>query len=396
MPEEAKIIEKIKELRNTASKEKFLADFRLELVAYVSANPAKSGSHNFWNIRWLHIPYSRPPAYGKLGHFQQAAGTALFVVFLGASGAAIASQKSLPGHTLYPVKILTEDLRSSFAIWPEEKAKLQAEFASRRVAEVKIMLEENGLEAPGLEEALNRLEQNASSTMTIIDQEKQKGTDVSSLAKSLNDDLDKNKEILDELLKSQKDSLKKQERQIRMQLVTVQQTGDAKQAESLTKQLNDLINQKQAMEANLSASKNMLKGKLTGIANHMSESEKKAGAKKNAEHAIQEAKNAAAKKQELLAETAQKQNAKAVTDALAEFDTLLKNANQSFQNGNYSKAEKYAEDAVEKFEDAEKIIEENYNSEQTKEIKGAHAQSDKETDKNAAASPSPSGELKKK
>ncbi|RJQ40696.1 MAG: hypothetical protein C4555_01120 [Dehalococcoidia bacterium] len=48
---------------------------------------------------------------------------------------AYASQSSLPGEVLYPVKISSENVRLAFTVTPESKAKLNLELAGRRVEE---------------------------------------------------------------------------------------------------------------------------------------------------------------------------------------------------------------------------------------------------------------------
>jgi hypothetical protein len=57
---------------------------------------------------------------------------------LGGGGAATvyASQSSLPGNWLYPVKIWSEDMRSDLADSPDTQIELQLQFAERRVEEL--------------------------------------------------------------------------------------------------------------------------------------------------------------------------------------------------------------------------------------------------------------------
>jgi len=282
MPEETRIIEKIRELKNTPNKQKFLADFRLELASYVLAHPAKDESRGFWNIKWLNIPLRAPFPYGT-GYFQKAAGVAMIIVILGTSGVAFASQNSLPGNTLYPVKLLTEDIRSSLAISPEAKAKLQTDFAARRVAEVKTMLEKNSADPRALETATNQLRQNASNAVNIIDAEKKKGTDVSGLAKNISDNFNQSRQALDSILKEQKNNLEKQTEDTQTQITAAGRTGNTEAAESLSSHLGELTKRSEIMTTNLSASEELLKEKATHIANSIDSGDKKTDAEKTAE-----------------------------------------------------------------------------------------------------------------
>lgn len=76
------------------------------------------------------------------------------VILLAGSGTVAASSSSLPGDTLYPVKTATERVWLSMTFSDTAKAKLQAEFAGRRVAEMVRMAEQGRTE--GLEELAAR------------------------------------------------------------------------------------------------------------------------------------------------------------------------------------------------------------------------------------------------
>ena len=60
----------------------------------------------------------------------------LVIVFGGGFTAVNASMNSLPGETMYPVKLAMEQVQISFAMSPEQHAKLQVEFAGRRLEEM--------------------------------------------------------------------------------------------------------------------------------------------------------------------------------------------------------------------------------------------------------------------
>lgn len=62
---------------------------------------------------------------------------AIIVALLAGGGTAYASQGSLPGDTLYPVKLMTEDVQTTVAFDPEKKAGLETRFANRRLEEIK-------------------------------------------------------------------------------------------------------------------------------------------------------------------------------------------------------------------------------------------------------------------
>jgi hypothetical protein len=85
----------------------------------------------------------------------------LSLLFGGTGMAVIASQDSLPGETLYPIKIITEDIQFKFTNRESEKLEKALEFVNRRFIEASILEQEGKVwsqrELSNLEE---RLEQN--------------------------------------------------------------------------------------------------------------------------------------------------------------------------------------------------------------------------------------------
>lgn len=75
-----------------------------------------------------------------------AAVSALVLVFSGSIATVSAAQGSLPGDTLYPVKIGLEKVQIKLASSPRKKAELEIAFAGKRIAEIKqiIAKEANG------------------------------------------------------------------------------------------------------------------------------------------------------------------------------------------------------------------------------------------------------------
>lgn len=65
----------------------------------------------------------------------------LIAALLGGGGVAYASQGSLPGDTLYPIKLMTEDVQTVVAWSPEKKVELEAKFANRRLEEIQRLQE---------------------------------------------------------------------------------------------------------------------------------------------------------------------------------------------------------------------------------------------------------------
>lgn len=61
-------------------------------------------------------------------------------LLLTSGGTVFASQVSLPGETLYPVKLLSENVRIAVALTPSKKAELQVEYAAERTKEIDVVV----------------------------------------------------------------------------------------------------------------------------------------------------------------------------------------------------------------------------------------------------------------
>ena len=62
------------------------------------------------------------------------------IIALTGGGTVAASQGTLPGDTLYSVKLFTEDTRTAVAFNPDSKARLQIKFAAEKIDEIKTIL----------------------------------------------------------------------------------------------------------------------------------------------------------------------------------------------------------------------------------------------------------------
>jgi len=65
----------------------------------------------------------------------------LVLLFGGGAGAALAAQQTIPGETLYPVKLLSEDIRLGLTSSPQSEIDLLMEFVGIRVGEINRLAE---------------------------------------------------------------------------------------------------------------------------------------------------------------------------------------------------------------------------------------------------------------
>lgn len=200
-------------------------------------------------------------------------------LFVSADSAVLAQsqQVNLPSAGLTPdspfyfLDRLGENLRQFFTFNPEAKAKLQVEFAGERIAEIKIMVENKGVNAKGLTIAESLLQANVAYAADIVNKEKASGKDVTALAKTLNDEFDARDKLLEQTFKDAKAQLKAQRKEIKTNLLEeARRTGDTAQIALLEGQLNDIDQQIDAIGQKKDQLENSLQSEQKNIEKEMS------------------------------------------------------------------------------------------------------------------------------
>ena len=117
----------LRNLNQSTADKAFLVKFRGELNNYVLARPIE---------RPIFLTFFTKTAivFGSLA-----------LIIITSSSLVYASQSSLPGQLLYPVKITTEKARLAIAVTPENKKRLKLEFIDKRIEEVKIISEQKNV-----------------------------------------------------------------------------------------------------------------------------------------------------------------------------------------------------------------------------------------------------------
>ncbi|KKR53881.1 MAG: hypothetical protein UT90_C0004G0066 [Parcubacteria group bacterium GW2011_GWA1_40_21] len=205
--------------------------------------------------------------------------SSLFVggaVFAQSSQVALPSAGLTPESSFYFLDRLGENLRQFFTFNPEAKAKLQIEFAGERIAEIKIIVEKKGVNAKGLAIAESLLRANVAYAAEIVSEEKTSGKDVSTLAKTLNDEFDARDKLLEQTFKDAKAQLKAQRKEIKTNLLTeARRAGDTAQIAVLEAQLNDIDGQIDALGQKKDQLENSLQNEQEKIEDEMSENDQK-------------------------------------------------------------------------------------------------------------------------
>ena len=261
-----------------------------------------------------------------------------------------------PESNFYFLDKLGEAMREFFTFNPEGKARLQITFAAERVAEIKIILETKGVDAKGLEVAQARLQAHLGDAAEIVVKQKNKGKDVSKLAKELNDEFEKPKSALADSFRAEKRALEAKEDELKVQLKAAHRAGDTAKAEATAQELGQVKAQLELLELKEEDIDDGLEAEEEKL-------EEEIEVQNKAEKAIREAEE---EKQEIIDEAAE-ESVELLANAFAEFDSLLAQAKSALAAGNFVEAKNFAKRAEKSLDQIEKIIEELEKKQEKKE-----------------------------
>lgn len=251
-----------------------------------------------------------------------------------------------PENPIYFFDKLGEALQEFFTFNPEAKAHLQIAFAAERIAEIKIVLETKGVEAKGLAVAETRLQEHLGDAADIVTKQKNKGEDVSMLAKELNDEFEKKKNALKQSFKEQERVIEAKEKELEKELKEARRTNDATRIETIIQELVQLETEEELLDIKEDELEDKLEEEEEKLEDEMD-------AREEAEEEIEEALE---ERQEVVDE-ATEEGVILPLGAFAQFDSLISQAQSAFNAENYQEAEQLAEQADDLLEDIEEIIE---------------------------------------
>ena len=335
MFEKFKIIKELKSLRRASVDGRFLLSLRERLEAEMKMNPRPAPTV---------VSVPELIKLIKINYMPVILTLAIIAVFGGGS-AAMASQNSIPGDVLYPVKTLTEEVRAAVAVGAERKAELQTKFAAERVKEIDEILRQNGVDPAGLDIALLRLEEHVSRAADTIEKEKETGRDVSAIAKTIGEKFDGSKELLKTIVRTKEKKLESAEKELRTSAEEARKENAA--------DTQELINRLEKIKTERKILK--LRGKIAeeAVESEGERIEKEIDARENAQRAIAKA---AAAKEEIVKEAAEK-GLIVPSDAFKIFETHFAAANDAFKAGHFQQAKQQAKAAKEALKHVEKILE---------------------------------------
>lgn len=260
----------------------------------------------------------------------------LIVIFSG-GGAAAASQNSLPGDALYPVKTLTEDVRLAITINEKSKASLNIELAQRRVEEIRKVLEtiqtgQNGSKDQIIQKVLDNFNSHLEKALVNADNLKKE----SKLADALEaiGELKISSEAYKKILENEGSKITRKELKdkIKEAIVAAKTTDD--EAEAKNKEVKD--------EEDRGINQNSAAGKIKAAENKIAEVEK-----------FLVLKNGPATSTVATTATSTTATSTVVSvDQLGEAKAKLQEAKDAFAAGDYKKAFESARESMKKANEA--------------------------------------------
>lgn len=163
----------------------------------------------------------------------------------------------LPGDFFYFMDRLSETLSLAFTFNNEKKVRKHLEYAKERVAEIGEVLTNPEAVLSDISAAKSDFDERVAKAVTLVKEEKNKGADVSDLAREIDDELDDSIEEIKEILKKHQERSSKAEEVIREKLSTLspedpQYKGLTQALESITKEKDSALKEGFDMDSSMS------------------------------------------------------------------------------------------------------------------------------------------------
>lgn len=175
--------------------------------------------------------------------FAQTAATSTTATTTPPTSVAPAVPGLLPGDFFYFLDRWGEALNMFLTFNKDEKARLNLEYAKERAAEIKEVLKDSRRKLADIEDAKKNYDEHIAEATATIKEEKDKGNDVSGLARELDDELDVSHRELKDAYKEHEDNASQAEIELRAKIAALP-AGDP-QLEGLTKALAAITKEKE-------------------------------------------------------------------------------------------------------------------------------------------------------
>lgn len=153
----------------------------------------------------------------------------------GGAATVVAADQAKPGDLLYPVDTAVENVRLALAR-TEEQITLRQQFAEERLKEVKALVEEKGVDAPGLDVALANVALHRKKLAQILAEHQS----LKAREEEIDQFFDTEEKALERLLETKRETLEDRKEQLKKQLESALETANATQAAQIRQQLDKL------------------------------------------------------------------------------------------------------------------------------------------------------------
>ena len=270
-----------------------------------------------------------------------------------------------PDSPFYFLDKLGETLREFITFNKQAKVRLHIKYAGERVAEIKIILKNKGLEAESFAAVQVNLEKHTKKAVEIVEKEKSEGKDISELVVEIVNDFYLQRVEAKAAFKAAKEVFKTKKALLHDELLVAIKAGDIEAREQIRVGLVALEVVKDEAEAKKDEAIATLKSEKERLHDELEESKKLEEEERDeaeeakdkaedAEEAIEEAEEELSDIQDEAAE----EGVALPADAFGNFNSLLNQAKSAFTTENYKEAERLAEQAEDALEDVEDLIEE--------------------------------------
>jgi len=181
----------------------------------------------------------------------------------------------LPDSPFFFLDQLKQNVRLALAFTPEERAKIRAQIAGERLAELRFMLARNNRSAAAV--ALAGVSENIRASATELSQAQFRGRDVKKLAKELNEGIKAKQKVLDSFEKNSAGAIKIQAEQAQEDIFESKvEVEDSLPAADLENEIRDDLARKIERKVALASdSARLLRRDLTELSKEASESARK-------------------------------------------------------------------------------------------------------------------------
>lgn len=300
----------LRKMSGLPANEQFLKSLRGQLADYMKNTPPL-----------INIQNPEKLFETKSFNFKMPAVLGLIVILLSGGATAFASQKSLPGETLYPVKLLTENIKLAVIFNPEEKIESRIALAKKRIEEIQTVIssaqpEREANKTSDLKSALNNF--NLQFEKILSDSQKLKNEG----------NFDKAYEVATEM-KISMDNYRK----------IIKESKNERKIES-----------EKIVISSINNFERKIKIEFDDIGNLEKENMRIKGDKESAENKINVAENSIKNAEKLIDKKEKKSDKQAVLSSkskLIEAKNILDGAKTDYQNGNYNKSFDSAKKSIE-------------------------------------------------